>query len=102
INPMLNALIKSLGRPDLLYRIPAVLIRGFTDRRSEMISLMERGSAKESYRGTIGRVLSAVDQGARLTAESVYKGMAEQGWVEDTETGLREFVNQVGNYNKRL
>jgi hypothetical protein len=66
---------------------------------------MERGAAKEPYKGGVfgvGHILNALDRGARLNAESIYKGMAKEGWVEDTETGLREFVNAVGNYNKKL
>lgn len=101
-NPLFNVLLKSLGRADLLYRFPRVLIRAFENNREEMLSMMERGMTKEPYRGLLGFFLNYVDRGSRLVSHDIYRGMAENGWVEDSETGLREFVNQMGNYNKKL
>lgn len=102
-NPLLNALIKSLGRVDLLYQIPRMVIKGFTNQREHMMKLAEISAAKEPYRGAIAsRILNPVDQGVRIVSADIYKQMAKAGWVEDTETGLREYVNQAGNYNKRL
>ncbi len=96
--------MKSVGRPDLLYSIPKVLIKGFTNQRAEMLKLTEIAAAKEKYGKAfgIGSLINHVDQGARLSAKDIYQGMADKGWVVNTETGLREFVNQVGQYEKRL
>lgn len=101
-NPMLNALIKSAGRADVLWSLPKVLIKGFTNQKPEMLKLAEIGAAKEPYGGSLGWFINKIDQGVRLTAADTYKGMAEKGWVPDTETGLREFVNQSGQYSNRL
>lgn len=101
-NPFLNALVKSLGRADVLYSVPRILIKSFGDRRADMLKLAEIGAAKDPYRGTVGWFITKIDQGTRLYAAEVYKRMAAKGWVPDTETGLREYVNQVGQYNKRL
>lgn len=101
-NPMINALLKVMGRSDLIYRLPRVIIRGFAANREEMMSLAEIGATKQPYRGTLGWFLNKIDQGSRLVSADIYKGMAENGWVDDTETGLREFVNQIGNYHKKL
>lgn len=101
-NPMINALLKSAGRSDLLVSFPKVIIKSFSDRKADMLRLAEIGAAKEPYRGSVGWVINKVDKGTRLYASDLYRKMAEKGWVEDTETGEREFVNQVGQYSKRL
>ncbi len=102
-NPLLNSLIKSVGRADLLYSVPRVIIKAFQDTKPEMLRLAEAGMAKEPYQGKmLGRVLNGADRGVRLVSEQIYDGMAKKGWVENTETGKREFINQIGNYNKRL
>ncbi len=102
-NPLLNGLIKSVGRADLLYSVPRVIIKAFQDTKPEMLRLAETGMAKEPYQGKmLGRILNGADRGVRLVSEQIYDGMAEKGWVENTETGKREFINQIGNYNKRL
>jgi hypothetical protein len=103
VNPLLNALIKPLGRVDLLYSIPKIIIKGFTNQRERMLELAEIGAAKEPYTGIISkRILNPIDQGVRIVLDDIYKGMAEKGIVEKSETARREFVNQVGQYNKRL
>lgn len=101
-HPLLNALLKVAGRADLLLKIPQVIIKAFGDRHEQMLKLAEMGAAKEAYRGRfLGALLTKVDQGVRLTADSTFKGLADAGLVENTETNRREFIGQVGNYNKR-
>lgn len=101
-HPMINALVKSLGRVDLLYSLPKVLIQGLSKNRERLLNLAEIGAAKEPYKGGIGAVINVIDRGVRLSAEDVFDSMAEKGLVEKTETNKREFINQVGSYNKRL
>lgn len=102
-NPLINALIKSMGRVDLLYQIPRVLLKAYTNQRARMVELAEIGAAKEPYPGRIAsKILNPIDQGVRLISDDIYKGMAEKGWVENSETARREFINQVGQYNKKL
>jgi len=102
-NPLINALIKSMGRPDLVYTIPKTIIGAFIHDPKELMPLAEIGAAKEPYTGVVsGPLLNNIDKAVRLDSAQLYKNMAAQGWVVDTETGLREFVNRVGNYNKRL
>lgn len=101
-NPMINAVLKSVGRSDLLITLPRVLAKSFSNQREAMLKLAEIGAAKTPYSGRMGWLLNRIDQGVRLVSAENYKQMAEAGWVENTETGLREYVNQVGNYNKRL
>jgi hypothetical protein len=101
-NPLINAVIKATGRADVLYSLPKVVINAFADRKADMLKLAEIGAAKEPYHGAIGWFITKIDKGVRLYSADVYKKMAAKGWVEDTETGLREYVNQVGQYSKRL
>lgn len=101
-NPMLNTMLKTMSRADLAVSLPKVLINAFADRKEDMLRLAEIGAAKQPYRGGVGWFITKIDHGVRLYAADVYSKMAEKGWVPDTETGLREFVNQVGQYNKRL
>jgi hypothetical protein len=104
-NPMLNALMKATGRSDLLLSLPKVFIYAFSDRKAEMLNLLEIGAAKTHYKGgnfSLAPLINRIDQGVRLYSADVYKKMAAKGLVEDSETGLREFVNQTGQYSKRL
>lgn len=102
-HPLLNALLKAAGRADILYRLPWVIMRGFSNNRDEMLALMERGMAKTPYRGLlVAPFLNTIDRGMRLTMASIYDDMVKNGWAEDTETGKREFINKLGNYKKEL
>lgn len=102
-NPIVNALLKTFGRMDLIYRLPKVFITAIKSKPKDLLALAEIGATKEGYKGLIaGRLLNSLDRSVRLNAAEVYKNMAKEGWVQDTETGLREFVNQTGNYNKRF
>ena len=103
-NPMLNALLKSAGRADLFIRIPQVIIGALGDKREAMLDLLEVGAAKEAYRGAgpVTGLINKIDQGVRLNSAAIFDRMAKDGWVENTETNRREFIAQVGNYNKRL
>jgi hypothetical protein len=103
-NPLLNSLIKVTGRPDVLWTLPKIAIKAFTDQRQRMLDLATIGATKEGFKGALGlgRLINRVDQGVRLVTDDVFKGMAKEGWVENTETERRHMVNQVGQYAKRL
>ncbi len=101
-NPMINALTKSIGRVDLVYTLPRVFFQAFKNNKARMLELGEIGATKEPYHGFAAPVLNRVDEAVRIVSDDIYKGMAEKGWVENTETARREFINQVGNYSKRL
>lgn len=103
-NPLLNGLIKSFsGRADLLYTLPRVFIKALTANRQDVLDLTAIGAIKEPYKGPLGKVLlNPADKGVRLVAAELYDNFAKAGWIEPTETGKREFINQVGNYNSAL
>lgn|GEM_PF-3834190 len=101
-SPLLNGLLKAGFRADILVKIPGLIVRSLGDQRGEMLKLAEINAAKNPYGGTMGWILNKIDQGARLNAAAIYKRFVESGIFPDTETGLREFVNQTGNYNRKL
>jgi hypothetical protein len=106
-NPLINAVLKAAGRADVLWSLPKIIMKGFSDNASEMLKLKTIGAGKQEFKsGGIFKPMSAIingmDKGSRIVAADVYKGMAKEGWVEDTETGLRQYVNKVGQYEKRL
>jgi hypothetical protein len=115
---LLNTLIKvGGGRIDFPIRVAAALVKGARAGESGMLDLIEIGAAKEPFGKRInvpftggklsvwnpmGSAINILDRGVRLQAAESYKAMVEKGLVPDTETGLREYVNQMGQYNRRL
>lgn len=114
-SPLANVVIKSIGLGPFI-RLPRILIRamqssdyakllGLGDRREDMLHLMEMGAAKSPYKGStpLTWLINGIDRGSRLLAADIYKALAQNGYVPDTETGLRNFVNTgAGNYVKAL
>lgn len=48
-----------------------------------------------------GKFLDVIDRTMRLTAKDAFERLAKQGRVERTERNLRDFVNQLGQYNRQ-
>jgi hypothetical protein len=48
-----------------------------------------------------GKVIERLDERTRIQLDRMYQNLADQGLVEKNETARREFVNQVGQYNRR-
>ncbi|MFA7279103.1 MAG: diguanylate cyclase [Sterolibacterium sp.] len=49
-----------------------------------------------------GIAIKKMDDAARLALDGMYTDLVKRGLKQDTETGRREFVNQIGQYNSRL
>jgi hypothetical protein len=60
-----------------------------------------RGSYGASW-NPLSRLIHWADKTTRLVLDDTFQGLAERGLVVNTETARREFVNQAGQYNKRL
>lgn len=103
-HPILESFLSALPfRPDLLYSAPKAILRGLRPDSKGMLELARIGAAKIPYSGPISsKFLNPLDRGVRLASADVYDGLAERGIVPDTETGKREFVNEVGNYTSSL
>jgi len=117
-NPIIGTATKLAGRSDLLVQAGRVLAKSFSDNREQLAELAGIGAlrdklAVEPSQNVIGAALQApgkvtrsiiqwADSTTRLVLDDTFQKMAENGLVENTETARREFVNQVGQYNKRL
>jgi len=104
-----DSLLSALpGRPDVPVSIARALVKGFQDNRAQLASLAEIGALKEQYEPTrtpgmrqASQVIQWLDKTTRLALDDTYKRLAHDGLVENSETARREFVNQIGQYNKR-
>jgi hypothetical protein len=96
------------GRPDAPVAIIRALVKGFQDNRAQLAALAEIGALKEPHEATrvpvlrqASQAIQWLDKTIRLALDDTYKRLAQSGIVENSETARREFVNQVGQYNKR-
>ena len=96
------------GRPDFIVSVAKALRKGLQDNRTQIAGLAEIGALRESGPssgtpglGTMGRMLSKMDTITRLALDDAYQNLEEQGLVDKSETSRREFVNQIGQYNRR-
>ena len=101
------------GRPDFAVSFARALYKGFRDNRAQLASLAEIGALRQPVQGVDwskpstyhhigGEIIQWMDRTTRLALDDAYKRLASEGWVENSETARREFVNQVGRSNKRL
>lgn len=49
----------------------------------------------------LGRILGFMDRTMRLTANDAFDRLEKKGLVESSETNRRDFINQLGQYNRR-
>lgn len=49
----------------------------------------------------VGKFLDTVDRTMRLTADDAFERMKAKGLVEGSETNKRDFINQLGQYNRK-
>lgn len=80
----------------------------FWKNQTQLAALAEIGAAKAAHPSTglpvmrqMSDVIQWYDRTTRMVLDDAYKDLAERGIVENSETARREFVNQVGQYNKR-
>lgn len=78
-----------------LARISAMKESGY---ESQAYSVLK---SKYSPLTWMGNILDIVDHTMRLTAEDAFERLKRTGRVEGSETNKRDFINQLGNYNKR-
>jgi len=49
-----------------------------------------------------GKMIEFVDKAGRLALNDMYSNLVDRKLVEDSDTGRREFINRMGQYNDRL
>jgi hypothetical protein len=102
-NVVTDALLKATGRADVIPTIFKVLQKARADNAAQLAEIAEIGAMREPITalGVGGRAIKWYDKTVRLLLDDAYKGLAEKGLVDKTETARREFINQVGQYNTR-
>lgn len=103
-----DAFLSAFGRADIPVKLVRLLRKSAQDNRAQIAALSEIGAMREAFPPTripgmrqASKLIQWMDQTTRLLLDDAYKSMAQEGWVENTETSRREFVNQVGQYNAR-
>ena len=81
-------------------------VRGDLSVQERTGALAEIGAMRQPHEGTKwyqigGRALSYYDRLTRLVADDGFSFLVEKGLAEDTPTARREYINQVGQYNRR-
>ena len=98
-----DTLLSTFGRADVPVTIVKALVKSLKDNNEQLSQLAEIGALRPEFptKNPGAKVIQWADKTTRLVLDDAYKKMVEQGLVEDTETNRREFVNQVGQYNRR-
>lgn len=109
---LLTMLTKPGMNPVDIFKNGFKLITGDAGIRDSLVELARIGALKgEGFanerspydpRTWAGRFLDLVDRSMRLTANDAFDRLKRWGYdIEDTETNRRDFINQLGQYNKR-
>ncbi len=98
-----DSLLSATGRADVPVTFVKAITKGMQDNRAQLAELAEIGALKGEHQGRnpLGKLIAWADRTTRLVLDDAFKNMADAGLVERTETNRREFVNQVGQYNKK-
>lgn len=103
-----DTLLSALGRADVPVTLVKSLIKGFQNNQAQFKELAEIGAMRAQHPpstipvlGKMSDLIQWADKTARLSLDDAFQRMAKSGLVENTETNRREFINQVGQYNKR-
>lgn len=99
-----DSLLSATGRADALVTVVRGIAKAFQDNREQISQLSEIGAMRpqDIHFGLFGRALQKTDQVTRLLLDDTFKRLVDSGLVENTETARREYVNQIGQYNRRL
>lgn len=98
-----DSLLSTFGRADVPFTVVKFITKALQDNKAQMAELAEIGAGHAEFTSgnPLARLIQWTDKTTRLVLDDAYKSMVENKLVEDTETNRREFVNQVGQYNKR-
>jgi hypothetical protein len=99
-----DSLLSATGRADVPVTLVKTILKAFQNNDAQIAELSRIGAMRPegTYMGLTGRILKSIDKITRLTLDDTFKSLVDQGLVENTETARREYVNQIGQYNRRL
>lgn len=101
----------SLGyRADLVPIAARAIKKAFSNNAKQIAELSEIGAMRQEYpktsrfnpMGWLSDLIHIADRTTRLVMDDAFKELVKDLPVENTETNRREWVNQTGQYNKRL
>ena len=70
--------------------------------KKQLAELSSIGALRQGiHGGVMGRFLLRYDTTTRLVMDDAYNFLVKKGLAENSETARREFINQVGQYNRR-
>lgn len=103
-----DTLLSALGRADVPVTIVKGIMKGLKNNDAQFKELAEIGAMRAQHEPTqipvlkqMSQAIQWADKTTRLVLDDTFKHLVKSGLVENTETNRREFVNQVGQYNKR-
>lgn len=105
-----DTLLSMTGRADILVDFGKMWIKSSQNNQAQLEQLatigalrdyIPAGQSKLNPLTWSGKALNWMDKTTRLILDDAYQSMVKEGWVTDSETNRREFVNQVGQYNRR-
>jgi len=108
---LMDSLLSATGRADVPITLARVVLKSVKNNEAQLAELAEMGALRKPHppSGIIGKILAPggqlinkMDKTTRLLLDDTYQRLAEAGLVEKSETARREYVNQVGQYNRRL
>ena len=99
-----DSLLSATGRADVPVTVIKAILKAAQSNQTQWASLAEIGATREQTprAGMTGRMLQHLDKTTRLMLDDTYQRLADAGLAEKSETARREYVNQVGQYNRRL
>lgn len=114
---LLTGMLQPGMRVTDLYKNARGIVRNDPQVRDRLVELAKIGALKpkgfesqqegETLAGKVdplkwsGKFLDVVDRAVRLTAEQAFKRKTSIPGVVNTEGSLRDFINQMGNYNSK-
>lgn len=103
-NFWMDTLLSNADRADVPVTMVRAIIKAFKDNSEQAAELAKIGALRplDIHYGVFGRALKATDRITRLVLDDAFKELVRKGLVENTETERREYVNQIGQYNRRL
>jgi hypothetical protein len=101
-----------LSSVDTVGRIGSVVRQVAKDTpaiRAEIADMARNGLIRQEYRGSQSRItgfgsrlIHKVDTASRIVMNRFWSNLVERGYVKDTPSARRTFVNQIGEYNSRV
>jgi hypothetical protein len=101
-----DSLLSATGRADVPVTLVKAIMKSMQDNQHQMAELANIGALRQPGEhtglfGFSGKILEKTDRVTRALLDDTFKSLVKEGLVPNTETARREYVNQIGQYNRR-